>query len=197
MFVLSLKASTLKVTAALAALAIVIAAAFWEGGVARTLTDTAQGAAVSKPASATGVAKCPDLSTNMLRVAFLKSLGWQVDSEPAEVVEVIIPQTFNAVYNNYNAIQKAQGCDLTQYRGVRAKRWTYTVTNYPGAAEGVRANLLIYNNRLIGGDISSVSINGFMQGLAAGNVKTGIEPSQADIVAETFRTYNPAYSNSN
>jgi len=189
MFVLSLKASTIKVAATLAALAVVVAAASWEGGVADTLTSTVRETAVSG-ASTAGAAKDAELSTNKQRVAFLNSLGWQVDNDPVEVAEVIIPQTFNAVYKNYNAIQKTQGFDLLKYRSVRAKRWTYNVTNYPGVTEGVRANLLVYNNKLIGGDVSSVSINGFMQGLSVGNVKTGVEPSQADIVAETYTTYD-------
>jgi hypothetical protein len=190
MFVLSLKASTLKLTGLLAALGIVVAAAFWEGGIAGTATDVLTQAASSQSVSSTGVANSADLSTNEKRVAFLKGLGWQVGNEPIEVAEITIPQTFNTVYNNYNNIQKAQGYDLSQYRGVRAKRWTYNITNYPGEKEGVRANLLIYNDKLIGGDVSSVAINGFMQGLGTKNVKTGVEPSQADIVAETYKTYN-------
>lgn len=185
MFVLSLKASTLKLAAALAALAVVVAAAFWEGGVARTAPDTVREAAGS--GAAVSAVSGAEVSTNAQRVTFLKSLGWQVDDDPVEVVEVVIPKTFNAVYNNYNAIQKAQGFDLLPYRGTRAKRWTYNVKNYPGATAGVRANLLVYNGRLIGGDVSSVAINGFMQGLKPGNASTGISPSQADIVAETFK----------
>lgn len=188
MFIVSLKASTLKVVAALAALAVVVAAASWEGDVAHTLTSTvpqAQAAGNSEGGLVAGV----DLSTNEKRVAFLRSLGWEVDEEPVEIVEVVIPKTFNAVYNNYNKIQKSQGLDLSKYRGVRAKRWTYNVRNYPGAKEGIRANLLIYKNRLIGGDVSSVEINGFMQGLSPKSEKTSVEPSQADIVSETFKTY--------
>lgn len=194
MFVLSLRASTLKVTAALAALAIVVAAAFWEGGVAHTATDSVREVTVSQPGSSAAAANGVDVSTNALRVAFLNKLGWKVNSEPVEVAEVIIPQTWGTVYKKYNTIQKEQGYDLTQYRGARAKRWTYTVTNYPGVAEGVRANLLVVNGRLIGGDVSSVALNGFMQGLASGTVKTGIKPAQADIVTETFNKNNGNYS---
>lgn len=187
MLVLSLKASTLKVVATLAALAVVVAAASWEGNVAHTLTSALPQAA--SEAAETGLAAGADLSTNEKRVAFLKSLGWEVDEEPVEIVEVVIPQTFNAVYKNYNEIQKAQGFDLTKYRGARAKRWTYNVKNYPGAAEGIHANLLIYKNKLIGGDVSSVAINGFMQGLSPNSTKTSVEVSKADIVSESFKNY--------
>lgn len=187
MFVLSLKASTLKVAATLAALAVVVAAASWEGNVAHTLTSTVPQTAESQ-VSEGSVASGADLSTNERRVAYLESLGWEVDEEPVEIVEIVIPQTFNAVYKNYNEIQKNQGFDLSKYCGVRAKRWTYNVKNYPGTAEGIHANLLIYNNKLIGGDVSSVEINGFMQGLSPASTKTSVEASQADIVSESFKT---------
>lgn len=182
MFIISLKASTLKLFGVLAALALVVAAASYEGNVARRLTADIPTQNVADNATAKEVT----LSTNEQRVAFLKSLGWEVAGEPSSVSEIIIPQTFNKVYNNYNAIQKEQGYDLTKYRGVRAKRWTYSVSNYPGVADGVRANLLIYNDRLIGGDISSVSLDGFMKGLCNNDSKLAMTPSQADIVTETF-----------
>ncbi len=183
MFVLSFRASTLKIAAVIAALAIVIAAACWEGGVTRMAAEVpAQGSA------ATASAQNTDVSTNAGRIAFLVNCGWKVTSNPVEVVEVVIPETFNAVYTNYNAIQKLQGYDLSNYKGMRVKRWTYEINNYPGGAQGVNANLLIYNNKVIGGDVSSVELDGFMQGLSAkaADVKTGVKPSQADIVAETL-----------
>lgn len=184
MFVLSLRASTLKVTAALAALAIVVAAACWEGNSVRMSADVpVQGSAVST------VVQNIDASTNDGRLVFLKNYGWEVDSSPVEVVEVIIPQTFNSVYSNYNSIQKLQGFDLTKFKGDRVKRWTYNVKNYPGGVQNVRANLLVYNNKVVGGDVSSVALNGFMQGLSIKAAKTqaAIKPSQADIVAETLK----------
>ncbi|HEX2938203.1 MAG TPA: DUF4830 domain-containing protein [Ruminiclostridium sp.] len=183
LYVMSFRASTLKAAAVIIALVIVVAAALWEGGIAKTAADTG-----SQVQAVTALGSGIDFSSNSNRVAFLKSLGWKTSAEPIEVVEISIPQTFNAVYNNYNSIQKSQGFDLSAYRGVRAKRWTYSISNYPGVKEGVRANLIVYNGELIGGDVSSVDINGFMQGLKSGNVKTGIVNSNADIVAETFKS---------
>lgn len=182
MIMLSVKASTLKVAAALAALGIVVAAAFWEGGSVRT-------AALIPLSDSSSTSQVSDASTNSGRIAFLKSFGWEVSNEPVEVVEVTIPQTFNTVYLNYNSIQKSQGYDLSKYRGQRVKRWTYDVKNYPGE-KNVRANLLVYDGKVIGGDISTVALNGFMQGFAkkTTNVNTGIKPAQADIVTQTFDT---------
>ncbi|WMJ23616.1 DUF4830 domain-containing protein [Paludicola sp. MB14-C6] len=104
------------------------------------------------------------VENNDQRVAFLKSFGWNVSSEAVEIVEVAIPAEFNDVYNNYNKIQKAQGFDLEKYKGKRVKRFTYEVLNYPTQKEGVRANMLVYNNKIIGGDICSVQLDGFMHG---------------------------------
>lgn len=184
MFMISLKASTLKLFGVLAALAVVVAAASFEGEFTKRLT-----AELPTEVSAQAVAaKEVTLSTNEQRIAFLKSLGWEVISEPSSVSEVMIPQTFNKVYNNYNAIQKEQGYDLTKYRGVRAKRWTYSVSNYPGVKDGVCANLLVCEDKLIGGDISSVALDGFMKGLCNNDSKLTMTPSSADIVTETFNT---------
>ena len=76
------------------------------------------------------------------RIAFLKQFGWDVEEEPVEVTEVVIPETFNSVYEQYNEIQKQQGLDLSKFGGVTCKKWVYQVTNYPKPGESVRATLL-------------------------------------------------------
>ena len=98
------------------------------------------------------------------RLDFLSQFGWQCDPEPVSVKEVVIPGKFNEVYTQYNELQKQQGFDLQQYSGRRAKLWTYTVTNYPGGVSDVVANLLIIDGKVIGGDISSTLLDGFMHG---------------------------------
>ena len=44
--------------------------------------------------------------TNEDRVNFLSQFGWQVNCEPLEMQKVTVPETFNAVYEKYNEIQK-------------------------------------------------------------------------------------------
>lgn len=73
---------------------------------------------------------------------------------------------FDETFESYNELQKLQGMDLSRYKGQRAKRYTYTVLNYPGQEEGVQANVLVLNDTIIGGDVSSVAIDGFMHGFA-------------------------------
>jgi len=102
---------------------------------------------------------------------YLGSFGWETEKTPLEITQVIIPYEFGDTYNQYNEIQKEQNFDLLPYRGKAAVKYVFSVTNYPGAEgdEGIRATLLTYNGNIIGGDICSVSINGFMHGFNGDN----------------------------
>ena len=101
------------------------------------------------------------------RNAFISQFGWKFSADPVEVSEVIIPTEFDDVYMNYNEINKAQGLDLEPYKGMRAKRWTYDILNYPayeGRSGVVQLNLLVYNGVVIGGDVCSLEKDGFIHG---------------------------------
>ncbi len=107
-----------------------------------------------------------DIKTNEDRIDFLKQFGWEVEGVPIEIVEVQIPEEFDQVYINYNEYQKEVGLDLKNYKGRRVKRYTYRVVNYPEPIEDeVRANILVYKNRVIAGDIMTIPIGGFMHSL--------------------------------
>ena len=43
-------------------------------------------------------------------------------------------------------------------------RYCYNITNYPDYDGEVTATLLVYRNKVIGGDISSADVNGFTHG---------------------------------
>lgn len=152
MFVLSLKSSKLKLAAIVLVAALAVAALFW---LARSDEPAVNDGGISLKAS-----------TAAERIAFLSQFGWDVDEDPVEVAEVIIPAEFDDAYEMYNGIQKSQNLDLLPYAGKRAKRWTYAVNNYPGYEDRkgiVQANLLVYEGAVIGGDICSVELEGFMQ----------------------------------
>ena len=103
------------------------------------------------------------------RIGFLEQLGYKVAAEPDSISEVTIPAEFDDVYTHYNELQKQAGLDLEPYKGCTVKRWTYTITNYPEYKnkECIKANLLIYKDKIIGGDICSIELNGFMGPLSA------------------------------
>ena len=160
MFVVSMKASKKKLVIILAAILIVLAGALFfllRGG-----SDEAKAVGQTGEYSLTAA----DASQ---RVAFLQQFGWEVKETPMEQVDVLLPSSFNDTYEKYNQIQKEQGLDLLKYAGATCQRYTYEVTNYPGKDSGVVANLLVLDGRVIGGDICSVELNGFIHGFVNPN----------------------------
>ncbi len=105
------------------------------------------------------------VKTNEDRIAYLEQYGWKVQAQPASVEELLVPQEFDETYTQYLALQTAQGFDLTEYCGKRVKRYAYTITNYPTGEAGVQAGLLIYKNTVIGGEILSAHMDGFIHSL--------------------------------
>ena len=106
-----------------------------------------------------------NITDNEDRVSFLKEFGYEVDETPIEVEKVTIPESFDSVYEKYNDIQRSQGLNLKRYSGKTVTRYTYKITNYETAEENnVLANILIYNNKIVGGDVCSVDSNGFIHG---------------------------------
>ena len=103
--------------------------------------------------------------TNGGRIAFLQQFGWDVEETAAEHERVRIPKRFDAVYTEYNAMQQRAGMDLRRYRGKRATRYTYMIRNHPSGGDGIRANLLVYGNKIIAADVCSVALDGFLHGV--------------------------------
>ncbi len=154
MFVVSFSAKKLKTVSLCLVIASVVVA-FGAVGVINYDKTKPEEAAFSKAAS-----------NSDERLDFITQFGWVVDKSAEEVCEVLIPAEFDDVYTNYNNIQLAQGLDLEPYAGVRVKRWTYIVRNYPGYddTDYIRINLLVHNGEVIGGDVCSVELQGFMHG---------------------------------
>ena len=104
-------------------------------------------------------------STTEKRTEFLASCGWEVDPMSEQEQTILIPEHFSAVYQSYNDLQLQQGYDLSDYAGRSCTMYTYAVLNYPDKEQTVLANLYIYKNQIIGGDVHSTNLNGFMIGL--------------------------------
>ena len=99
------------------------------------------------------------LSTNAQRVGYIKSLGATLANDEFSQKDVVIPEEFGNVYNNYNVLQKQAGFDLNGYRGKEVSVYTYRLI------DGKCVNLMIYKNKLIGGDIADVNVTGSMTSL--------------------------------
>ena len=106
--------------------------------------------------------------TSVNRIEFLKSFGWEVSSNVGEE-SVTIPVEFGDIYENYNDMQRSQGYDLRDFKGKTITKYTYEVINYPHSADddlplNVVANILVYEDKIIGGDVCSMELAGFLHG---------------------------------
>ena len=104
------------------------------------------------------------IKNNEDRVNFLKQFGWEVEAQPINEQQVTIPKEFDKVFAAYNEIQRKQGLDLSSFKKKNVMRYTYTVTNYPDYEGEVYVNILVYRNTVIGGDVCSADVNGFIHG---------------------------------
>ena len=95
---------------------------------------------------------------------FLTQFGWEVNADDVEEVDVTLPSAFDKILTAYNELQMRQGLNLTKYKNKPVVRYTFTVKNYPGAEGLVLANVLVYRNRVIGGDLCSAEMSGFVTG---------------------------------
>ncbi len=105
-----------------------------------------------------------DKTTNAMIVNYLTYLGYETGDKPFEITRITIPQDFDAIYSSYNNIQLEAGFDLSKYKGKSLSKYSYEVKNVDG--EGVRANVLVYDGIIVGGDISSPKTDGFLKSLS-------------------------------
>lgn len=105
------------------------------------------------------------IKTNDDRIIFLNQRGLDVSDEEIDMKEVIIPMEFDAVYTKYNELQVSQGFNLEKFKGKTAEMYTYLVLNFDDSKGETYANILIYDNKIIGGDISSSTLDGEMLSL--------------------------------
>ena len=94
------------------------------------------------------------------RIRFLSKLGYSVGFSDEESENIKIPMEFGDVYSKYNELQLKSGTNLLNYRGADCTRYTYF-------EEGSdrRFNLIVYEGRIIGGDVCTVALDGEMTAL--------------------------------
>ena len=157
MFIYSMKANTLKfagvISVALITLVMLIVLVPSYGS-----TDADASYEVNESVS------FEKIKTNEDRVNFLSQFGWTVKTDPIDEAEITIPAEFDKVFAGYNEIQKSEGLDLGKYKKKDMMRYTYEVTNYPSYDGRVLANVLVYRNKVVGGDICSAELDGFIHG---------------------------------
>ncbi len=95
---------------------------------------------------------------------FLDSLNAECENETPEIAEINIPEGFGRVYEDYNLLQKEAGFDLTPLRGQTVMRYSFHLKG-----EDLIANILIFEGKIIGGDIANISVHGKMLPLIPDN----------------------------
>ena len=148
MFVMTARVNKKKIVGLLAAAAALIALLIMLFGGSERAASTA----------------APSMATNDGRVQFLKNFGWDVAASPVESGQVRIPESASEVFDRYNALQKSQGYDLNPFAGKAVMRYVYKIRNYPGATDPVYATLLVYQDQVIGGDVTNTAAKGVVQG---------------------------------
>jgi len=158
MFVYSMRAGTVRFFAVICVALLVLVT------LVALVPELQPVAAATDPQETTKTINYENVRSEEERVAFLSQFGWQVGSDPVLSAEVTIPSSFDKIFMGYNEIQKGQGLDLSKYKNKEVMRYTYEVTNYKGYNGVVYATLLIYRNKVIGGDVCSADPEGFIHG---------------------------------
>ena len=92
---------------------------------------------------------------------FLTGFGLETDANPVSFEEIRIPESFDSVYQDYNAMQIASGFDLSRYKGKKAVRYTYRLLNFPSGGN-VFANVICVKGKPVAGDICCPELSGFI-----------------------------------
>lgn len=107
-------------------------------------------------------------ATGILCEHTLSSFGWKTSGLVSQD-QVTLPETFGSSYADFLALQKEAGFHLAPYAGKTVTRYTYEIKNYPVGSDIVYADLMVYNHVIIGGDVRSSSLDGFMSSLVYPN----------------------------
>ncbi len=150
MFIYSVRASTLRFFAILAVTVCVLVGVMAVSG------------ADSVSAMSDGAYRFADVSTKEDRLEFLSQFGILAAEDSEQKEDFSLPEALDRVLLSYNEIQKAQGLDLSRYCKRKVQRYTYEVKNYKDPSLAVYANVIVYRQRVIGGDISAVGEGGFV-----------------------------------
>lgn len=154
MFVLSVRASTIKFFSVIIVSLLVLGIILFGGG----------GRDITVSASADGI-NLAGIKTEEDRVRFISDFGIEVKPGALEVVEFSVPGDFDKIIKDYNEIQKMQGLDLSRYKNKKVTRYTYEAEGVSGHEGVVFVNLIIYRSTVIACDVSGSEPDGFVEPL--------------------------------
>ena len=101
------------------------------------------------------------------RLTYLRSLGWEPCCGCVKEKTILLPEEFPEVLINYNKLQLQQGFDLSKLAGKEIRMYVYELSNHPDDPEAL-CSLYVYRGKIVGGDVHSPRVDGFMGPLTAG-----------------------------
>ena len=114
------------------------------------------------------MAVMPEASANgtseTARLQFLQSLGYGVEPGSGTMEKVRLPEPFDAVFEEYNELQKQAGYNLAPYSGRVIERWSYPL-GQNRTEEAATAHLLVCEGCIVGGDIEENISGGYLYAL--------------------------------
>ena len=91
------------------------------------------------------------MKTTQEMADYVKTKGYTVDLQSAQVKEVRIPKKFDAEFENFNRkINQTDNMSLEKYKNDKVNKWTFSITDYEVKEKTATAVLLVRKNKLIG-----------------------------------------------
>ena len=100
-------------------------------------------------------------SEEELTAGFLQSLGWELEGQRS-TDRIELPEVFGEEYADFLALQEEGGFSLAEQAGKTVTRYSYLLKNYPTGEEGIWADLLVLDGAIVGGEVRSADLDGFM-----------------------------------
>lgn len=92
----------------------------------------------------------------------LEGFGWEVSPNPVSVEDCTLDTQLS---QDYLALQQEAGFDLSDDLGYVVTRYTFEILNYPTGETGVLADLLVRDGVIVGGDVRTSGLEGFLHSL--------------------------------
>ena len=92
----------------------------------------------------------------------LEGFGWEVAPTPVSTEDFTLDAQLS---QDYLALQQEAGFDLSDDLGAVVTRYTFEILNYPTGEQGVLADLLVRDGVIVGGDVRTSGLEGFLHSL--------------------------------
>lgn len=90
------------------------------------------------------------LDDKKLRMILLEK-GIAVTNDEPAITRIRIPEKFDSIYSQYNELQKTAGYNIEDYKDKKVLMFTYRLSG----SDKANVNVIVYKNRIIGGDITA------------------------------------------